>query len=356
MKKVLAIILALVLVLGLAACGGTSGGNNAANTNDTNTNDTNNTNNAEPTTTGGSYKLGVGHAFETSAKDPTADEDGQFEGDSYVVALLIDEDGKIADAYIDIAQCRLNYTDKGEVLEADKAFKTKRELGDDYGMQKASSLEKGEWYQQADALEEWVIGKTEAEVKAMSVDADGYPTDADLLAGCTMGHMPVFIEAISNAFANTVDAGEDAKTVGVGVVTNATNSKDETTDEDGQIQFYSYFGYSAVDGSGKIVACVIDSVQITATISEGKATAPSEVKTKNELKEDYGMQKASSLEKGEWYQQAEFLANYLVGKTKSEILGIKFDDDDKATDADLLAGCTMGHLSDIVAAVAAGIN
>ena len=308
----------------------------------------------EPAATG-ALKMGVGHAIEASAKEATDDADGQFEGDAYVVGLLVGEDGKAVDCFIDIAQCRMDVSAEGEVIEPEKEFKTKRELGPDYGMQKASSLAEGEWFQQADALEAWVIGKTKEEVQAMAVDADGYPTDADLVAGCTMGHMPVFIEAISNAFDNTVDAPE-AVSVGVGVKTSATNSKSETEEEEGQVQFYSYYGYSAVDAAGKIVACVIDSAQITGAISEGKVVAPEAVKTKNELKEEYGMQKASSLEKGEWYQQAEHLASYLVGKDKDEISGLEFDADGKATDPDLLAGCTMGHLTDIVAAVAAGIQ
>ena len=352
MKKVLSLILAIVLVIGLAACGGAANNSNSA----APQNNSNNANTEPAPAPAKSFKLGVGHAFETSVKEATADADGQFEGDSYVVALLIGEDGVVVDCFIDIAQCRMNVTDKGEVVDADKAFKTKRELGDAYGMQKASGLAKGEWYQQADALEAWVVGKTKDQVKAMGIGDDGKPTDADLLAGCTMGHMPVFVEALMNAFENTVDAGSDALSVGVGVTTSATNSKSETADEDGQVQFYSYFGYSAVDANGKVVACVIDSAQITASISKGVVTAPEKVQTKNELKEAYGMQKASGLEKGEWYQQAEFLANYLVGKTKSDMAGLKFDDGGKATDADLLAGCTMGHLTDIVAAVIAGIQ
>ena len=361
MKKVLAIVLALMMVLSLAACAkkaepAETPAEEATEEAEAEEAAEETEEAAEEAAPAGAYQLGVGHAFETSVKEATEDADGQFEGDAYVVALLIGEDGKVADCFIDIAQCRMDVTGEGEVVDADKAFQTKRELGDNYGMQKASGLEKGEWYQQADALEEWVIGKTKEEVTAMAINAEGKTEDADLLAGCTMGHMPVFVEALSNAFDNTVDAGEGAAKVGVGVITSASNSKSETEDEEGQVQFYSYYGYSAVDEAGKITACVIDSAQITAAISEGKAVAPTEVKTKNELKEEYGMQKASGLEKGEWYQQAEHLANYLVGKDKAELGGLEFDADGKATDPDLLAGCTMGHLTDIVASVIAGIE
>lgn len=364
MKKVLAIVLVLVLTLSLVACSSTKKEEPAEEATEETTEEEATEEEATEETTeeeateeaaAGGLQLGVGHAFETSVKEATAEEDGQFTSNSYVVALLIGEDGVVQDCFIDVAQCRMDVTEAGEVVDADKAFKTKRELGDEYGMAKASSLEAGEWYQQADALEAWVIGKTRAEIEAMEMDEEGHTTDADLLAGCTVGHMPVFIEAIANAFDNTMDAGE-ATSVGVGVVTNASNSKSETAEEEGQVQFYSYFGYSAVDAAGKITACEIDAAQITAAIAEGALVAPTEIKTKNELKEDYGMQKASSLEEGEWYQQAAFFANYLVGKDKAELAGLEFDADDKATDPDLLAGCTIGHLSDLVGSVIAGMQ
>ncbi len=382
MKKLLSVALVLMLVLGLAACGGNSkkeeapaeeateeateeaaeeateeeaeeATEEAAEEAAEETEEA--AEEATEETTGGKM-MGVGHAFEYKVTEATEEADGQFEGDAYVVALLIGEDGVVEDCFIDVAQSRLDVTAEGEVVDPEKAFKTKRELGDDYGMAKASGLENGEWYQQADALEAWVIGKTRDEVAGMAIDSEtGKSTDADLLAGCTVGHMPVFVEAITNAFDNTVPA-DGATKVAVGVHTSAANSKSETEEEEGQVMFYSYFGYSATDDAGTIKACVIDSVQLAAGISDKAIVAPTDIKTKNELKEDYGMQKASSLENGEWYQQAEFLANYLVGKDKAGIAGIEFDDSDHATDPDLLAGCTIGHLTDIVGAVVKGLE
>ena len=378
MKKLLSIALVLMLVLSLAACGGNQKKEEApaeepaeetveepaeeaeepaeeATEEETEEATEEPAEEATEEPAAGGNKLGFGHAFETKVKEATEDEDGQFEGDAYVVALLIGEDGKALDCFIDIAQCKLDVTAEGEVVDVEKTFKTKRELGDEYGMAKASGLEKGEWYQQADALEEWVIGKTKDEVAGMGIDESGKSTDADLLAGCTVGHMPVFVEAITNAFDNTMDAG-DATKVGVGVMTSAKNSKSETEEEEGQVQFYSYFGTTATNDAGVITACDIDAVQLTAKIADKAIVAPTEIKTKNELKEEYGMQKASSLEEGEWYQQAAFFANYMVGKDKAGLAGIELDDSDKATDPDLLAGCTIGHLSDIITAVVAGMQ
>ncbi len=63
---------------------------------------------------------------------------------------------------------------------------TKNELGDDYGMKKASKIGK-EWYEQAKAFADFVVGKTAEEVKAIAVDAEGTTTDADLVSSVTIG-------------------------------------------------------------------------------------------------------------------------------------------------------------------------
>ena len=59
--------------------------------------------------------------------------------------------------------------------------KTKVELGDGYGMKKASSIGK-EWFEQIAALEDWMMGKTVEEIKAVNTEED-----ADLKASVTVG-------------------------------------------------------------------------------------------------------------------------------------------------------------------------
>ena len=51
-------------------------------------------------------------------------------------------------------------------------------------MKGASPIGK-EWYEQAAAFEKFAVGKTADELAA-AVGEDGYPTDADLSAGCTI--------------------------------------------------------------------------------------------------------------------------------------------------------------------------
>ena len=102
-----------------------------------------------------------------------------------------------------------------------------------------------------------------------------------------------------------------------------------------------------VDGEGKIVSCVIDAAQTVVTFDEtGKITTDmaAEFQTKNELGEGYGLKAASSIGK-EWNEQAAGFAEYCVGKTADEVLGIAADD------ADVKASCTMyiGGFQKIVA-------
>ena len=52
--------------------------------------------------------------------------------------------------------------------DASQEIHTKKELGDDYGLKAASGIGK-EWYEQIDALEEWMRGKMVSDVLGMKV-------------------------------------------------------------------------------------------------------------------------------------------------------------------------------------------
>ncbi len=98
-----------------------------------------------------------------------------------------------------------------------------------------------------------------------------------------------------------------------------------------------------VDSNGKIVKCVIDSVQSKINFdAAGKLTTPvnTTFPTKNELGAGYGMKKASKIGK-EWKEQAAALAKYVVGKTVKEIKGIAVDQGKHATGSDLKASVTI---------------
>ena len=122
------------------------------------------------------HKLGMGVVVNTSSS-----KDGSVEIEATVAAVILDDAGKIVSCKVDVAQNKLDVTD-GIIADdaASTEFKTKREQGDSYNMKGASGIGK-EWYEQIDAFEDYVVGKTASEIS--SIDT----ADADLLAGCTIG-------------------------------------------------------------------------------------------------------------------------------------------------------------------------
>ncbi|MDF3004218.1 MAG: hypothetical protein K0S22_690 [Oscillospiraceae bacterium] len=280
----------------------------------------------------------------TNAKSTDAGEkDGAAKSDSIVAAVKLSEDGKILACTLDVLQSTINFSKDGKILtDLATTFKTKQELQDEYGMKKVSKIQK-EWYEQANFLSAYVIGKTVEEVKGIAVDEKGVSTDAELTASVTI-KIPDYIAAIEKAAVNAVETSASTEDLlGLAIVDNIAKSKD-AGEKDGLAQTYTTYAAVTVSADGKITSCVLDASQANVNFdAAGKITTDlsKAVKTKNELKTDYGMQKASKIGK-EWYEQADAYAEYVVGKTADEVSGIAVDDNGKTTDSELLASVTVG--------------
>lgn len=110
--------------------------------------------------------LGLGIATSIgSSSDATAEKDGKAQVDSAIVAVVVDANGVIVSCKIDAAQTKVGFNATG-ALTADKeaAIKSKKELLDEYNMRGASPIGK-EWFEQIAALEDWLVGKTAADLK-----------------------------------------------------------------------------------------------------------------------------------------------------------------------------------------------
>lgn len=118
--------------------------------------------------------------------------------DVAAVAVAFDADGKITGAFLDTSQVIINLDAEGKVTNRDEVLQTKQELKENYGMRKASSINK-DWFEQANALAEYAIGKTVEELKAVELDADGYPTGGDIVATVTMS-INTYINIFSEAY------------------------------------------------------------------------------------------------------------------------------------------------------------
>lgn len=301
---------------------------------------------AENTAATGGLKTGFAAITNIDkSKDATADAQGLAQADSSVVALTLDSSGKITNCIIDGVQTKINISNDGKVTtDLKTTVEPKSILGDKYGMKTASKIGK-EWNEEAAALAKYVVGKTPDEVKSIAVTAEGVPTGADLSASVTI-KIGGLVDAIQKAAANAQDLGaKEGDKLGLAMVTNIAKSKDAAADTPGVAQAYTTYTALTTGTDGKITSCILDASQTNINFdATGKITSDltAPVQTKDELKEAYGMKKASKLGM-EWYQEADNFAKYAVGKTVDEITGLAVDTNEGApTDPDLAASVTIG--------------
>ena len=328
MKKFVTFLLLACMMLSLAACG----------------------------SSGTEYKLGMGVSLST---DSSKENNAQV--DATVAAVVTDKDGKIVACRLDVAQSKMDVT--GGAVDAAKTFKTKMELGDDYGMV-AYGNAIAEWYDQAKAFESYVVGKTAAEVEGLEtvVNDSGHnvSTDEALLAGCTMD-ITAFKAAVVKACNDekgTTFTGKDF-TLGVAAITAADESTAATDSEDAQVKMYTEYAAAVVGKDGKILAALTDATQPKIAVDKNGQITGAEFKgTKRELGADYGMVAYGSAI-AEWDAQAKAFADYTVGKTAAEVAGIETTVNDSGhnvtTDETLLASCTM-DVSGMIAVIALAAN
>jgi hypothetical protein len=185
MKKLLILGIAIAMIVTvLAGCSGTGA-----------------------TKTGLGVVTSIAKSTDASMDDEGTPKAGLAQADVIMAAVSIDSQGRIVSVSIDSAQVRVNFDTNGIITtDINAALKTKTELGDDYGM-KARAGAVAEWYEQIEALENWMLGKTLAQVKAMKTyekDATHkfVPDEADLKTSVTItveGYIDAVEKAINNA-------------------------------------------------------------------------------------------------------------------------------------------------------------
>ncbi len=300
-KKVMAVAASAAMVMTLTACGGSS---------------------AKYT------KVGFGMVTSVSEK-------GDYNQVNTTMATVgLDSKGKIAYVDLDVAQQNTNDA---------KETRTKVEKKEDYGM-KGVSEKAGigkELYEQVDFLEEKLIGMTAEDVKNIEVyDKDeehkSVPKEGtDIAAGCTIS-IAEFQAAIQKAFDNMAEVKADK--IGAGEVISVDDSKGQVNTTVAQV---------ALNSKGEIEWSNIDVAQ---------TSNASDVRSKMEKKEDYGMKKFSGIEK-ELYEQVDFLVGKLKGMTADDVKKIEVYDKDEEHKSvpkegtDIASGCTIS-IADFQAALA----
>ncbi|MEA4883326.1 MAG: hypothetical protein VB144_06675 [Clostridia bacterium] len=295
-------------------------------------------------------KLGLGHVISIkSSKDLSLDKNGNAippvaQVDAAIAAVAFDAAGRVVKVTIDTAQTKVNF-DKDLKVTSDLAaeLKTKVELGDGYGMRKASSLKK-EWNEQIAELEKWMVGKTVDEIKALKVkqrDAS-HPAVPDVPELTSLVTITVqdYIAVVEEAYKNSVAVPEGAVKLGLGHEISIAKSKAASAQVD--ITMIA----TLFDKNGKVVRAIVDTAQTKVPFGkDGKVTADrnAEIKTKKELGDQYGMRKASSLKK-EWHEQMAEFEKWMVGKTVQEIKALKV----KQRDASHVAVPDVPELTSLV--------
>ena len=340
MKKLIALILTLTLLVSLTGCVGTTvvigectcpAGSHTE---------------PDPVVPfDGALKTGlsvsVNIADSTSA---TADAAGAAKYDVTLAAVAVDDNGVIVSCVIDSIPATVNFDATGAITsDVNANVLTKNELGESYGMV-AWGGAIAEWDKQVAAVAKYAEGKTVEQLKNGDIDmTTGKAKDGtDLKSSATIylaGYVYAIEAAVNNAKHLGAQAGDELV---LATLNNTKSSTAATAEKAGNAQLDADITV-LTRKDGKITSCYIDSVQAkiafdaTGTITTDLSAG---VKTKNELGEGYGM-KAWGGAIAEWNEQAAAFASYVTGKTAAEVAGIAVTETTKPADADLSASVTI---------------
>lgn len=181
MKKFTAVSLLVIMVLSLVLLGGCTAGSSSG------------------------VKTGLGHVISIAkSTDAADDKDGAAQVDALIAAVTVDGSGKILIVTFDAVQTRVSFSKAGAITaDMTAEYKTKVELGNDYGLKKASALGK-EWYEEVADLEKWMVGKTIDQITSMkvkTVEGKVITDEPDLTSKITVG-IEDFLKAAEEAVKN----------------------------------------------------------------------------------------------------------------------------------------------------------
>ena len=284
-------------------------------------------------------KMGLGvYTATPTTTDASEDKEGQGKVAITAAVITVDAEGKVVACQLDTADLTVKFTADGKAV-ANDGFKTKYEQGKDYNMVTYGGAAK-EWFEQADAFEAFVVGKTLDEIKALV--AEGNKGNSDVIAaGCTI-MIHEFVGAIEKAFANLTDSAATAESaLKLGMNVEQTTA-DATEEKDGSNQVETTIFAAAVDAEGKVLVAASDCVQVKFTFNAAGASTLDTAKaisSKRELGVNYGMVAYGGAAK-EWFEQADAFNALCVGKTATEIKALCAADN-YGTDEVKTAGCTI---------------
>lgn len=294
--------------------------------------------------TGKIAKAGLGIITSIAKSKDKADEGATAQVDTTMAAVGFDKEGKITSVSIDVAQSKIAFDKDMQLTTEELTGKTKKELGEEYGMKGVSEIEK-EWFEQIKALEEWMIGKTVEEVVNMKTferdESHKHVPDVEELKSSVTITVESYIMAVQKAYDTAVEV-ENGETMGLGQNISFGKSKSQTEDKGALGQVDTTISAVVLDKDGKVAKTLIDTAQtkvqysLEGTVETSKEEAP---KSKKELGDEYGMKGASEIKK-EWFEQIESLEDWTVGKTPAEVEALETAED-VPTSEDLKTSVTI---------------
>lgn len=251
----------LAAALALTGCGGGSSGSSSGTMSGS-------TSAGSSAAQGAAWRTGLGVLTEAAGTDRV----GNIR--TVAAAVLLDADGKLAGVTLDELELSVSADGTGKVTTPTDT-RTKRQKGKDYPLAEVSGLKKG-WAEQADAFGDWLKGKTPDEVKKLKTDADGKPTDADLLSGCTIAvdrYRDAIVRACENAQVLGAARGD---TVKLGVeVAEMPQGLTGTDDKDAQVQAKITLAVVTMDENARVTSAIGDMTEPELTVSaDGTVSAP----------------------------------------------------------------------------------
>lgn len=218
MKKFLSLLTAIALSVSLSACGSATDNNS-------------NTDNIDST----AYRVGIGSYTTTESSYSSVEgENGLGVVSTTYATVIFDSNDIIKKVYIDQVESKVNFDSKGQLVTNGTMtdIRTKRELGDEYGMKNASPIGK-EWYEQVNSIESWLVGKNIKDIAngAMNNNMYGNDTSADSVASGIDGAASDIASGAENIVGDIVDGAESIVsgiTDGITDSTNGTIGSDPT--------------------------------------------------------------------------------------------------------------------------------
>ena len=298
---------------------------------------------------GGKAKMGLGIVSAVTSLDADGDSDGKVDTAYTFAAVLLDAKGKIQNVKIDAIDVSVSFDSKGAVSTAEE-FKTKNELGSDYGMVAYGKATK-EWFEQADVFAEACKGKTLDEVKGLAA-ANGEAGEALVKAGCTI-NVADFVKAVEKAVAGAKESTASVKSeLSIGVVAKQSSRKDATEEGSGVAEITTNVSAVAKNGD-KVAASLIECVVSNSGIDEKGAVTGTKETYKYELGKEYKMSEFGQDANGdgtvkEYFEQIDALTSAMNGKTASEIEALAVSGGYGNSDVQA-SGCTI-NIGDLISA------